>query len=51
MSQRSRFEIPPPIAALCGDADLLTLRRDHFQTVVVDETGPLSLLAIGVVEY
>ena len=27
-----------------------TLRRDHFQTVVVGETGPLSLLANDVVE-
>jgi hypothetical protein len=41
---------PPPLAALCGDADRGTLRRDHFRIEGVGEAGPLSLLANDVVE-
>ena len=42
---------PPPFAALCGDAGGRAVRRDRFQTVVVGDVRPLSLLANDVVEY
>jgi hypothetical protein len=49
--RRPGFEIPRHLRRFAAMPIGRAVRRDRFRTAVVGETGPLSLLAIDVVEY